>query len=224
MLPAENKTVIISCVEEVIKGLLSKVMNQGQLERTGDLAAVDIVEVDALSGQQQRRDSWADHSSWHLNSNEFKMSDGSGTLLTTRLINGGLVMALLCSSLNGCSRGDIMEAISISSAIAGAAAAITIVAVHKATERQHQAAREQAGFAQQMIEQHGTRGLKRSRYIAVATLREPDSEGAKSLMIFDTQTEQVVGNRVYDVKTEPKTGQFGKFETYSAEYVGTGRY
>jgi hypothetical protein len=36
---------------------------------------------------------------------------------------------------------------------------------------------------------------------------------AKSLMIFDTQTEQVVGNRVYDVKTEPKNGQFGKFET-----------
>jgi hypothetical protein len=40
-------------------------------------------------------------------------------------------------------------------------------------------------------------------------------------MIFDTQTDQVVGNQVYDVKTEPKTGQVGKFETYSAEYVGT---
>jgi hypothetical protein len=43
-------------------------------------------------------------------------------------------------------------------------------------------------------------------------------------MIFDTQTDQVVGNHVYDVKTEPKTGQVGKFETYSAEYVGTGQY
>jgi hypothetical protein len=216
MQPAENKTVIISFVEEVV--------NQGQLERADDLVAVDIVEVDTLSGQQQRGVNWADQSSWHLKSNEFEIFDGSGTLLTTRLIIGGLGMALWCSSLNGCSRGDIMEAISISSAIAGAAAVITIVAVHKATERQRQAAREQADFAQQMIEQHGTRGLKRSRYIAVATLREPDSEGAKSLMIFDTQTEQVVGNRVYDVKTEPKNGQFGKFETYSAEYVGTGRY
>jgi hypothetical protein len=55
-------------------------------------------------------------------------------------------------------------------------------------------------------------------------IREPDSKGAKSLMIFDTQTDQVVGNHVYDVKTEPKTGQVGKFETYSAEYVGTGQY
>ena len=208
----------------VIKTFVEKVINQGQLGRTGDLAAVDIVEVDTLSGQQQRRDSWADHSSWYLKSNEFEIFDGSATLLTTRLIIGGLGIALMCSSLNGCSRGDIMEAISISSAIAGAAAAVTIVAVHKATDRQRQAAREQAGFAQQMIEQQGIRGLKRSRYIAVATLREPDSEGAKSLMIFDTQTEQVVGNRVYDVKTEPKNGQFGKFETYSAEYVGTGQY
>ena len=117
-----------------------------------------------------------------------------------------------------------MEAISIGSAIAGAATVTTIVAVHEATERQRQAAQEQAHFAQQLIEQHGTRAAKKSRYIAVATLREPDSEGAKSLMIFDTQTDQVVGNRVYDVKTEPKTGQVGKFETYSAEYVGTGRY
>jgi hypothetical protein len=101
---------------------------------------------------------------------------------------------------------------------------MTIVAVHQATERRRQAAREQAGFAQQLIEQPGTRGIKRSGYLAVATLREPDSQGAKSLMIFDTQTDQVVGDRVYDVKTEPKTGQFAKFETYSAEYVGTGRY
>ena len=117
-----------------------------------------------------------------------------------------------------------MEAISIGGVIAGAATVITIAAVHQATERQLQAAREQARLAQQLIEQHGTRGVKRSRYIAVATLREPESEGAKSLMIFDTQTDQVVGNRVYDVKTEPKTGQVGEFQTYSAEYVGTGRY
>ena len=182
------------------------------------------MKVDTLSGQQQRRDSWTDHSRWYLKSNEFEIFDGSATLLTTRLIIGGLGIALLCSSLNGCSRGDIMEVISISSAIAGTAAVVTIVAVHKATDRQRQAAQEQAGFAQQMIKQQGIRGLKRSRYIAVATLREPDSEGAKSLMIFDTQTEQVVGNRVYDVKTEPKNGQFGKFETYSAEYVGIGQY
>jgi hypothetical protein len=116
-----------------------------------------------------------------------------------------------------------MEAIALSSAIAGAATVMTIVAVHEATERQRQVAEEQGRFAyQQLIAQHNIRGLKESRYIAVATVREPGSKGAKSLMIFDTQTDQVVGNHAYDVKTEPKTGQVGKFETYSAEYVGTG--
>jgi hypothetical protein len=141
-----------------------------------------------------------------------------------RLLTGSVVTALLCSSLSSCSRGDIMEAIAISSAIAGAATVITIVAVHEATERQRHVAQEQGHLASQKItEQPKTKGAKNSRYIAVATLREPDSKGAKSLMIFDTQTDQVVGNHVYDVKTEPKTGQVVKFETYSAEYVGTGR-
>ena len=118
-----------------------------------------------------------------------------------------------------------MEAIAISGAIAGATTVITIVAVREATERQRHVAQEQGHFAyQQLIEQHKTRGLKRSRYIAVATVREPDAKGAKSLMIFDTQTDQVVGSHVYDIKTEPKSGQVGEFETYSAEYVGTGQY
>jgi hypothetical protein len=155
---------------------------------------------------------------------QFGMFDRSHALLMTRLKTVSAVTALVCSSLSGCSRGDIMEAISIGGAVAGATAAITIVAVHEATERQRQAAQEQFRFAQQSIEQHRTRGVKKSRYIAVATVREPDSKGAKSLMIFDTQTDQVVGNHVYDVKTEPKTGQVGKFETYSAEYVGTGQF
>ena len=42
MLPAQNKTVIISFVEEVI--------NQGQLERADDLVAVDFLELDPLPG------------------------------------------------------------------------------------------------------------------------------------------------------------------------------
>jgi hypothetical protein len=41
-------------------------------------------------------------------------------------------------------------------------------------------------------------------------------------MIYDTQTQQVVGNNVYDVKKAPKQGTVSKFDTYSAEYVGTG--
>jgi hypothetical protein len=113
-----------------------------------------------------------------------------------------------------------MEAVAIGSAIAGAATVITILAVHEATERQREVAQEQGRF----IGQHQTGSAKKSRYIAVATIREPGSKGTKSLMIFDTQTEQVAGNHVYDVKTEPRSGQVIKFESYSAEYVGTGQY
>jgi hypothetical protein len=118
-----------------------------------------------------------------------------------------------------------MEAVAIGSAIAGAATVITILAVHEATERQREVAQEQGRSAyQQFIEPHQAGSAKKSRYIAVATIREPGSKGTKSLMIFDTQTEQVAGNHVYDVKTEPRNGQVIKFESYSAEYVGTGRY
>ena len=111
---------------------------------------------------------------------EFGRFNRSHALLMTRLITGSVVTALLCSSLNGCSRGDIMEAISISSVIAGAATVVTIVAVHEATERQRQVAQEQARFAQELIEQHRARGVKKSRYIAVATVREPDPKGLRA--------------------------------------------
>ena len=39
-------------------------------------------------------------------------------------------------------------------------------------------------------------------------------------MIYDTQTQQVIGDNVYDVQTAPKDGQVSKFDTYDAEYVG----
>jgi hypothetical protein len=42
---AENKAVISSFVEEVIK--------RGQLKRADDLVAVDFMELDPLTGQQQ---------------------------------------------------------------------------------------------------------------------------------------------------------------------------
>ena len=41
-------------------------------------------------------------------------------------------------------------------------------------------------------------------------------------MIWDTQTESVAGNNVYDVQSTPSVGSTAKFDTYSAEYVGAG--
>ena len=62
------------------------------------------------------------------------------------------------------------------------------------------------------------------RYIAVDT--EKDNRTApnakKTVMIWDTQSQEVVGNNVYDVKSPPAVGTTAKFDTYSAEYVGSG--
>ena len=62
------------------------------------------------------------------------------------------------------------------------------------------------------------------RYIAVET--EPDErtspEAEANVMIWDTESEKIVGNNVYDVEETPEVGSTAKFETYSAEYVGSG--
>ena len=64
----------------------------------------------------------------------------------------------------------------------------------------------------------------KTRYIAVDTEKdEHTAAGAKkSVMIWDTQSQEVVGNNVYDVKSPPAVGSTAKFDTYSAEYVGSG--
>lgn len=106
----------------------------------------------------------------------------------------------------------------------GAVVGVTayVIAKHKATERQRQIAEERARLAYHSAPPTRQAQYRKSRYIAVDTVREKDSSGAKSVMIYDTQTQQVVGNDVYDVKQTPKEGTISKFDTYSAEYVGTG--
>src|SRR5271165_6012363 len=93
---------------------------------------------------------------------------------------------------------------------------------HKATERQRRIAEERARLAYQNAPPPRKAQYRKSRYLAVDTVREKEASGAKSVMIYDTQTDQVVGNDVYDVKQSPKEGTISKFDTYSAEYVGRG--
>jgi hypothetical protein len=62
------------------------------------------------------------------------------------------------------------------------------------------------------------------RYIAVDTEKDERSAptAKKTVMVYDTETEAVATNNVYDVKTPPPVGSTTKFDTYSAEYVGSG--
>jgi len=109
------------------------------------------------------------------------------------------------------------------------AATVYIIAKHQATERQRRIAEERARVAAARMEAQRRRAVaskapvkKKSRYIAVDTVKDEKSTGAKSVMIFDTQSQEIVGNNVYDVKTAPPKGSVAKFSTYSAEYVGSG--
>jgi len=62
------------------------------------------------------------------------------------------------------------------------------------------------------------------RYIAVDTPKDKRSAPGtkKDVMIWDTQSEALVGNYVYDVSSPPAIGGTAKFDTYSAQYVGNG--
>jgi hypothetical protein len=129
---------------------------------------------------------------------------------------------------------------------AGALVAVTayVVAKHEATVRQRKIAEERARIAyarlaarqrahDRAVAQARTTGsrppansvAKMPRYIAVATEKDEHTspKAKQSVMIYDTESQGIVGNSVYDVSTPPSVGQTAKFDTYSAEYVGTGR-
>jgi hypothetical protein len=133
----------------------------------------------------------------------------------------------LFGSLGGAAAGGIASASGASTgeaiATGVAAGAVTyIIAKREATERQRRIAEERARAA---YAAHQAALKKRKvRYIAVDTEKDnrTSPNAKKSVMIWDTQSQEVVGNNVYDVKSPPAVGATAKFDTYSAEYVGSG--
>ncbi len=139
-----------------------------------------------------------------------------------------------------------------SSAGTVAAATVVILAKHQASLRQQQVAKANAkvaiaklqkkaaaraatppastptrktGDRPKIAEQKKPRTQPRiPRYIAVETVKDERTapQAAKAVVIFDTDTQEIVGNNVYDVKAAPSVGTTAKFETYTAEYVGSG--
>jgi hypothetical protein len=126
-----------------------------------------------------------------------------------------------------------------------AGAAIVILAKHKATEHQRQVAiahakvaiariktqqahaaapKPSAGVPKKAVAKAAAPAKKLPRYIAVDTAKDERTapQAQKAVVIFDTETQEIVGNNVYDVKSTPPVGGTAKFETYTAEYVGSG--
>jgi hypothetical protein len=118
-------------------------------------------------------------------------------------------------------------------AVAVAAVSAYVIAKHQASERQRKIAEQRARLymarqeaarkaAAPQSASTAKRKTPKPRYIAIKTVKEENSKGKDQVMIFDTQSNEIVGNNVYDLKSSPKVGQTTKFDTYTAEYVGTG--
>ncbi len=105
-------------------------------------------------------------------------------------------------------------------------AATFVLAYYEATERQRQVALKNARRAIAVIRSQPKKRTamkkKRIRYLAVDTEKDERAVGKATVMIFDTESEQIVGNNVYDVSTKPPLGVTAQFDTYAATYVGTG--
>ena len=144
------------------------------------------------------------------------------TLQVAAIVTAG---AILFTSTPRTARAGLNVGQSIFAGIAAGAAVIAIAYIiekHEASERQRRIAQQRAARAyvahRTRIKQH------KARYIAVDTEKNSKSSAnaKKSVMIWDTQSQQVVGNEVYDVKSPPPVGSTAKFEGYQAEYVGSG--
>jgi hypothetical protein len=103
---------------------------------------------------------------------------------------------------------------------------IHIIAKRQASQRQRQVAEQRARAFQAKLTPAKKTALKKKkvRYIAVDTEKDQrtSANAKKNVMIWDVESEQIVGNNVYDVESTPPVGQTARFETYAAEYVGTG--
>ena len=105
-------------------------------------------------------------------------------------------------------------------------AATFVLAYYEATELQRQVALKNAKRAVAVIHSQPKKReairKKKIRYLAVDTEKDERAVGEATVMIFDTESAQIVGNNVYDVSVQPPLGVTAQFDTYAATYVGTG--
>jgi len=96
---------------------------------------------------------------------------------------------------------------------------------HEATERQRKIAQAHAVTYFKHLppeKKVAIKKNKKTRYIAVDTEKNAQTspKAKKVVMVWDTQSESLVGNTVYDLPDPPPVGKSIVFTTYAAEYVG----
>lgn len=99
--------------------------------------------------------------------------------------------------------------------------AIKIMVTYPATDHQRTVAEQRARAAvSSLTSEEDADALP--HILAVATEPDERSQGSVSVMLWDTQTEQIVGSDVYDVEERPVLGEVAAWNNYSALYVGEG--
>jgi hypothetical protein len=124
----------------------------------------------------------------------------------------------------GAASGETVRTGSISTRLISGT--VAVIARRQATERQRALAtqRGRAWVARRPALTYTAHLGQHARYIAIDTERDSRTSprAQQTVMLFDTEAQQVVGKNVYDVQTPPAVGSIARFETYSAQYVGPG--
>ena len=138
--------------------------------------------------------------------------------------SGAGILAGSLARAAGMSTGESIAIGAATGALVGMTA--YVIAKHQATERQRRVAQQRARVYYGRLSPEKKIALKKRhvRYIAIDTEKDEHTspKARKAVMVWDTQSESVAGNNVYDVQSTPSVGSTAKFDTYSAEYVGSG--
>lgn len=95
---------------------------------------------------------------------------------------------------------------------------IKIMATYEATELQRTVASRQAQQVLARIRQDLKSGDRLPNHIAVKTQPDERLQGKSAVMLWDTQTEEILGNKVYDVEETPRPGDVARWESYTATF------
>ncbi|MBV9658601.1 MAG: hypothetical protein JO295_10865 [Verrucomicrobia bacterium] len=145
-------------------------------------------------------------------------------LLGSTALGFGLLLTSCAETSSHHSAASTSATSSTSGSGAGSHQVVKCVLKHEATRHQREVAQENARrayFSQSARRRAALRHGKRSRYIAVQTVRNTESSGEASCMVFDTRNQQIVGNTVYDCDSVPAVGATAKFDSFDATYVGS---
>lgn len=168
------------------------------------------------------------------------MKTGIPTRIVALLLCG--VFLSSCSYWNRMGMGSKVAVLSVASAggmiggpatlggvagglIAGGVASANIISTNKATTEQKTTALRVARMADSRMDPSLRKKLLASDkpYIAVRTSRSSSQTARSStpVMVYDIERDRIVSD-VMEVKTEPKEGDFVKFDNFFTQYVGDG--